>query len=172
MEDEESGDEIDVEGQMSTEETESDFSRDPSPCPAPRPRASNTRKSIIVREIRSPSPDGPALPSDGEEAQLTETEEAVTESAPNSDSEFVGSGSETEDSEAEWEPSPSTASLKTPRGKTAVKQVVSPPATIKKLEQRVANMDLSDDDSDDPLPKPRKSKGKKYVIIYRWMKCR
>jgi hypothetical protein len=148
--DEDSQEEIEVDSQQS----ESDFSREESPCPPPRPGASHIRKSIITREVRANSPDGSAVPSDSEDAQMTESEEAATESAPNSESEYE---EDSTDGEEDWQPTPSTSSMRTPKGKRTAQQPMSRPETIKQIEQRVIKMILSDDEDDDlMLPAPSK----------------
>ncbi|KAJ6626900.1 P-loop containing nucleoside triphosphate hydrolase protein [Mycena sp. CBHHK59/15] len=128
----------------------------------------------IVREVREYVPDPPMLPSDTEDAELTESEDEVGESEADTASIGVSAatGSEDEsdeeedheeeddDEEDEWVP----PEAKTPRAKTAPQRVASPSPTppekkshlaakprISKLERGMNHLTLGGADPDDSV---------------------
>src|ERR1700761_8732346 len=144
-----------------TSDDESDRGRSLSPLTGKsRPVKQETPR--IIREVREFVPDPPMLPSDTEEAELTESEDGTVGSEADAASDGVSAttGSEEESDDAdyddeeeadEWGPSAG----KTPRAKAkpVPQRAASPiPAShVSKLERVMRNMTLRTVDPDDSV---------------------
>jgi kinesin family protein 20 len=118
----------------------------------------------VIREVRKYVPDPPMLPSDTEDAELTESEDGTVDTNSVGVSAATGSeeeedDDEDEDEEEDWLPS----AAKTPRAKPAPQRLASPsPAPrlntqdaakprISKLARGMSHLTLSVADPDDSV---------------------
>ncbi|KAJ6604199.1 kinesin-like protein [Mycena vulgaris] len=152
----------------SEEESERSRSLSISPLAGKGKARSPTKQETprVIREVREYIPDPPMLPSDTEDAELTETE-LESEDGTEGDTASIGvsatTGSEaasdaeySEDDEEDWVPS----AAKTPRAKPAPQRNASPspaprmqaPAPrVSKLERGMSHLTLGGGDPDDSV---------------------
>jgi kinesin family protein 20 len=160
-----------------TSEDESERSRSLSlsPLAGKGSKWRSPAKQEIIREEREFIPDPPMLPSDTEDAELTESEPDSDDGTVESDAETgsVGASATTEseyesdEDYAEEEDELALSSAKTPRAKPAPKRVASPtPAPrmqvptprVSKLEREMNDLTLGEMSPDSPVIVQKKKK--------------
>ncbi|KIK70421.1 hypothetical protein GYMLUDRAFT_32426 [Collybiopsis luxurians FD-317 M1] len=137
---------------------------------APARLSPNKRQSAAPQEIREPRPfipDGPMLPSDAEDAEMTGTEtgdetedgyEQEVDSVPASDEESEQKNETDDDDGDDDEWLPDTAP--TPKAKTKTK-ILTNKNRVSSLAKSIQKMDIEDDfDNDDSMIIPPKKSGR------------